>query len=231
VLLVFGFGGQAMAAFELGNFHLVAYEEVDQAVPVGNLGNEIHYDLGAGLPAIPPSVDTGITLADFGVSSWDQVYVGIAGGGYTPSFGNDRAYFSSDTGDLTVSANTYSQFQSASLNISSFFTGSIDIVQPKASGTWYNNMIGGGFAPGTYAAMVNANSPFGAEAQLVNDGFVEVGIYSFDGVDVGTLRQDAAWRLDTSSGSLVINPVPIPGAVFLLGSLLLGALGLRRRKA
>jgi hypothetical protein len=197
---------------------------------VGTGGNEVHFDLGAGLFDLSSPIDTGISLDDFGATSWDDIYVGIAGGGYTPSFGSDRAYFSSDTDDFTISTGTYSQFQSASLNISSFF-GAIDTVQPKASGTWYVNMILGGTAAGTYASLVTANSPFGAEAQM-NGGLVDAAIYSFDGFDINTLTKDLAFQFDTTGDTLVlVNPVPVPAAVWLLGSGLLGLLGIRRKKS
>jgi hypothetical protein len=232
VLLVFGLGGHAMAAFELGNFHLVAYVEADNSAPVSTTGNEVHFDLGAGLFDLSTDIDTGITLADLDAAAWDQVYVGIAGGGYTPSFGDDLAYFSSDTNDFTVSTATYSSFQTASLNISSLggVTNPMDAkqIQPKATGSWYANMIQGGTSAGSYAGMVNANSPFGAEAQM-NGDLITASIYSFDGFDAGTLTKDLDFFFDTSGDTLVISEVPIPGAVFLLGSLLLGALGLRRR--
>lgn len=206
-ILVLLFAGPAMAAFELGNFHLVAYEEADNNdLPVGNIGNEVHYDLGANLPDITTPLDTGITLADYEITTWDDVYVGIFAGGFTPAFENADAIFSSDTDDFTVSANTYSMFQSASLNLSSYAT-TVDRVQSKSSGSYsyYANMIGSGTTAGTYAGLVNANSPFGAETQLIDNGSVALSLYSFDGLDVNGVTQIATWLLDTTSGSLVIT--------------------------
>lgn len=226
-MLVVGVAGQALAAFELGNFHLVAY--VASGEPVDTVGNEVHFDLGAGLFDASTPIDTGITLDTLGATSWDEVVVGIAGGGYTPEFGDDRAYFSSDTDDFTVSTGTYSMFQSAGLNISSFFTGSIETVQSKATGTWYANMIGSGTTAGTYASMVAASSSsFGAEA-LMNGGLVDAAIYSFDGFDINTLTMDYAFKFDTTGDTLVVSAVPVPAAVLLLGSGLLGLIGIRRR--
>jgi hypothetical protein len=232
---VFAFASQAMAAFELGNFHLIAYEEADRnSLPVGTVGNEVHFDLGAGLFDLSSPIDTGISLDDFGVSSWDQIYVGIAGGGYTPSFGNDRAYFSSDTDDFTVSTGTYSQFQTASLNISSLGGGTNATdskqIQAKASGSWYANMILSGSAAGTYASLVNASSPFGAEAEM-NGGLVSAAIYSFDGFDTNTLTKDLDLFFDTSGDTLVVSQVPVPAAVWLLGSGLLALIGIRRKNS
>lgn len=233
---VFAFASQAMAAFELGNFHLIAYVEADNnSLPVGTAGNEVHFDLGTGLFDLSTPIDTTITLADIGATTWDDVYVGIAGGGYTPSFGNDRAYFSSDTPTFNVSTGTYSQYQTASLMISSTGggTNAVDAkqIQEKATGSWYANMILSGAAAGTYASLVNPlGADFGAEAQM-NGGLVDAAIYSFDGFDTGTLTKDLDLFFDTSGNTLVVSQVPVPAAVWLLGSGLLGLIGIRRRNA
>lgn len=225
--------GPAMAAFELGNFHLVAYVEADNnSIPVGTAGNEVHYDLGTGLFDVTGDIDTGITLAALGATSWDDIYVGIVGGGYTPTFGNDLAYFSSDTDDFTASTSVYSQFQSASVMISSA-VGPISEIQPKATGSWYASMLLSGSGAGTYAGMVNANDDFGAETQM-NGGLVDAAMYSFDGAGSGAISEVLAFQFDTSGSTIVLAeaaPIPVPAAVWLLGSGLLGLVGIRRRKA
>jgi len=232
VMLVVGVTGQAMAAFELGNFQLVAYEEADSTAPVSNVGNEVHFDLGAGLDAIDGvTLDTGISLTNYSVSSWSQVAVGIFGGGYTPAYVPGDAFFASDTDDFTVSVASKNVFNSASMAVSSAF-GPQDEIQAKATGTYYFNMGLSGSPTGSYAGMVDANSSFGAELLLADNAILEMGMYSFDGTTVTDL---GTWTLDTTGANLMATystaAVPVPAAVWLLGSGLLGLIGIRRRNA
>ena len=75
VVFIVGIAFPVMAAFELGNMQIVAYEEADQGIPISNIGNEVHFDLGATAANYVNgtmdafSVSTGITLSDYGVTS------------------------------------------------------------------------------------------------------------------------------------------------------------------
>lgn len=229
-MLVVGVAGNAMAVFELGNTQLVAYVEADNSsLPVGTAGNEVHFDLGAGLFDLTTDLDTGITLADLGATSWDDVYVGIVGGGYDSGFMYVDPIFSSDTASFTASSSLVSQYQSALFNMSSV-TGPKDAIQPKVTGTYYANMLLGGTGAGTYAGLVTASSDFGAETQM-NGGLAEAAMYSFDADGTGAITELLAFNFDTTGSTLVLTQVPVPAAVWLLGSGLLGLIGIRRRNA
>ena len=229
LMMVFGVAGNAMAAFELGNLQLVAYEEEDNTLPVGTAGYEVHYDLGATLAG--GTWDTGIALGDFDVDTWDDVYVGIFGGGYSPdATSTTDALFASSADTFSTSAASLSPFRNAALSASSMF-GPVTPVQAKTGGTYYNYMIQTGNIPGAYAGILyNTGNDFGGELQLADNSILTMGMYSLN--DAGDLSKLGIWTLDSTGTSLVasFSPVPVPAAVWLLGSGLVGLIAIRRRK-
>jgi len=233
--LVFALAGPAMAAFELGNVQLVAYEETDQALPISNVGNEVHYDLGATASSYIDlsigsfSVDTGITLSDYaGADAWDDIYVGLFGGAKTPDFQPTDIVFASGTDTFSI------------VNPSAFGSGTGAIWQgnlmnpavraKSTANSYWQVMDVSGTSP-SYDTLLGGFAGFGAEVQLGVDP-VTMAMYTTDATG-GGLAKIGTWTLDTSSGSLVASyqTVPIPASVLLLGSGLLGLVGIRRKKS
>jgi hypothetical protein len=233
-MLVFGVAGNAMAAFDVGNLTLVAYEGVHSSTA----GNEAIFNLGAedltGLPAIGTTVDTGIAMSDFDATDWADIKVGLVGGALADDWSyTEPIYFTSDVTGVTV--DDISNFQNA---MGALYFG-------KLYGTTADKMVYGKGDYGSYITGFDATTTagsygltvkgvgiadFGAEVQL-GDGIYYTDLYESNSYSTPALL--GTLSLDTTSGSLVVGytPVPVPGALVLFGSALLGMVGLRRKNS
>lgn len=221
--------GPAMAALGTkADLIVVAYEEEDNTIPIGDSGNESYYNFGfAGYVNYTDigQVNTGITLGDFVATDWSDIYVGIYGGGFL----EDRLtvgapYFGSVVGNsFVLNPGAYSSYTSAVGNIAAGADGT------KAyKDSYVQQMDAGGNNPSYATYLVNQSLDFGPEAQM-NGSTVLMDMYTSP--DASTKSLLATWALDTSSGELRITNqvVPVPGAIILLGSAFLGILGIRRK--
>ncbi|MFH0725675.1 MAG: thrombospondin type 3 repeat-containing protein [Pseudomonadota bacterium] len=197
----------AMAAFfDLGDLQLVAYNNEAH----DSTGYEVHFDLGVGRDTTDSyqNLNTGITLSDFGETSWSDIKVGIFGGMYDVDYNSVNGLFGSDTADFALQ-NPYAGFDGAIL-----FNSNTDMlpgtaakkVLAKASGPYWNWMQGQTTA-GIYGGLlVNPATSYGAEAVLNGGILGGYYLYEYDyhnGNRVPTLL--GTFVLDTTSGSLVVG--------------------------
>ena len=237
-LLVFGVAGNAMAYFDnMSDLILVAYE----GAPTSPAGNEVYYDLGLmdGSELPGSALDTGINLADFDATSWNSITVGLIGGdANTILFGSDaNSNAVADISGFTI-GQTY---------VDAFSTNAYGVPAsaPKVTGTKgesgfirFGSYVGG-FDPslaGFYAGSVTATDfPSGADSAkaevVLGLGTYEMGLWSSSQYSDASLL--GTFTLDTTSGNLVVGytPVPVPGALVLLGSSLMALVGIRRKNS
>jgi hypothetical protein len=204
-----------------------------------------------------PWFDTGIDLGNFS-TGWDTIYVGVFGGGLagpTPAPNYVPAVFSSaippDNPATPVSEGFVMGSQTSFGNNSVQVWNGLDqsgaatqVISKQDSGgvrTYFEAMNGNG-AGATYGGLLTWTEPdqtqpfkFGPETAL-SAGLTEadplvIPMYGInaDGSDLGKIGEWAFAISATDDLRASYNAVPIPGAVWLLGSILLGVFGLKRK--
>jgi hypothetical protein len=193
-------------------------------------------------------IDTNITLADFGnpANGWGDVFVASFGQSQG-TLGDTSAFFSSDDPNYNYNALNFG-FANAYSQIQGLLEGTdANVVRDKLQpNSYYGIAQASGNEPGTYGGPVSAGTSFGAELNLDGIGaapadWLEMAVYGGDTfadlIDPDSdfngqlpLLANITLGLDAADGSLVINPVPVPAAVWMLGSGLLALVGIRRRK-
>lgn len=237
-MLMVGVAGQAMAYFEEEHLIRVVYNLS------GDL--EVMTDLGAGYNYTSASTqntlldDNNFSLNQLGITDWSSVYVayfamttaGISGNNWIWLSGTD-AGLSSKQGGLWngVSSATYS------VTLNNNTSGNAQNINSQDWTFAYSYLIGqeGDHYGFTATPTVHKNlSGFDAAGQQYVDQYLYYfatpnGVPSRNADPASLVGLQVAQIRTYENGMTEINPVPIPAAVYLLGSGLLALVGIRRK--
>lgn len=225
--LVFGFVGPAAAAIDVGNLVVVTYDADVEVVT--DLGPVADFGSATDLYNTDLSVfTTATTFAELNVGAFATSVTGsmlenydiyfMVQSGATPVINSSQVY-------AAVSADFYANAQPTQA------TG--------FSKSYTNTKNAGGNSPGNYGGILTNYSIGEINLAALDAGIgstVEFDIVHFYSTDWGTTLNDGgvvasyAYGID-AAGDVYVAPVPVPAAAWLLGSGLLGLIGIRRRNA
>jgi hypothetical protein len=240
-VLLFGMAGQAHAYFFSYDLIRVVYDTA--------------YDADTGEPT-GGTYETATTLGNFEsnptFSGISNMIVGSGADAFTTLSGTDYstlrvAYFintgtydvrnvwlSDDSDVATSTTRQYSTFLGNAQGVNTSYrlaegdANTVQILQSEGNSFW--NLFENA-AAGSFALYLADGTQYGSQslADLATVGYVDTYLYYFangnsagDGVQVAVIRTMA-------DGSTIINPVPLPAALWLMGTGLIGLFGLRKR--
>lgn len=240
---------QAMAAFDFNSLVLTVYK--------GAGAPEVGFDLGTSTALTSGtkySGTSGINLSDFGSgttfsqltfgvygidmqgSNFDQLYAVTSQAGSAPAV-TGGGWGNIGTPALTINP-TYQALSS---------TGKSVISNSSETTGYYTQMIANGDGAGSFAGFIPAQTGESSLASLQGaavGSYVEMALYQFTNVGTGaidigpgtgTLVGTVRVTLNSTGGADIsvsaVSSVPIPPSVLLLGSGLLGLVGIRRKNA
>lgn len=234
-MLMVGAAGQAMASFSQLELIRVVYSAsagVEVATDLGNINtlatqtNGSTTAAGVFTPALFGSVNfadrTDFKVAYFAFDSANaNVYVSAAPGLTPASKSRGELSFSTGYGSVVPSYGT---------------TNTQASIATSFANSYYNKMTAAGAAPGWFGNYFFAPVQGGDLniSAIATAGFVDQTLYKFSGPTTGVQNGAAFLTLRTmADGSTIINAsaVPVPPSVLLLGSGLLGMIGIRRKIA
>jgi hypothetical protein len=234
-LFMLGISAQAMAYFEDGDLIRVVYSSAGTMETATDLGSIASLTTPSGLKVTYnannfsiASLGSGATAAN----SYVAYYSFLAG---TPA----NAWTSGPNGGQTAQFSVKDGYAGAVHSVNGLYqtqTGAPAQVTVLMSdpNSYFNMLAGGGSSAGQFAGFIPAGNGEANLANLSSVGYVDQYIYYYKptsarnadptGLSVAMIRTYA-------DGHTVMNPnaVPIPPSVLLLGSGLIGLIGIRRK--
>lgn len=241
-MLLLGLSGQAMAYFSAGDLIQVVYQT--------NANNEVLTDLGSlssmgGLTAAYSGPTTtlttsstvlpALTSSSFSGSGWNQLNIAYFVYGGT---GSPQTWVSGPVTGQTSGSRKGSGYNSTAASILNWYTANSNgAAQYTGSKTgaqaYYALMDPGSLAPGTFAGFIPGANGETSLANLANaGGYVDQYLYyySANGISQSGVKV-ADLRTNSDGSTRLMAPTPIPAPALLLGSGLLGLIGLRRKQS
>jgi hypothetical protein len=228
-MLLVGVAGQAMANF---------FDETHLIRVVYNLNGEkeVMTDLGAGYNYTIPSGQTtkldqnNFSLEQLHINDWSSVYVAYFVQTTSGISGANAFWFSGNAGGLNVKSRQWSSTGSAtwSVTLNNGMTGNAQNINTQDwdyAYSWLIGQDGDHFGIATTPTVHKNLSGFAAEG----DQYVDQYLYYFATPNLASAGLQVATIRTFEDGHTELNPVPVPAAIYLLGSGLLALVGIRRK--
>jgi hypothetical protein len=235
--LLLGVSGQAMASLTVGDLIRVVYK-------FDGTGSEVATDLTGATGWTTGTTITGPTsyssnnfsLSQFSGSAWGDLRVAY----YANTSPAGNFWFTGPDGGMESRASKMATVRTklASMNgvySTAMSTGKQGTIQSTAANSYWNLMNMGGVEIGSWGTFVQPFNGVASLADLGTTGFVDQYLYYWPstvsntvapGTQVAKIRTYADGTTQVSE----VPQVPIPAAVYLFGTGLLGLIGIRRRK-
>ena len=250
-VVVFAAAGQAQASFGNDQLTQVFYTKDNNKVEIGvDLGSIV----GTGAIDLTAKHKTLSNLDVAGLAATKGAALNeLRMGYYIDSLINTSDavwdhYFATSTTTIptTPNATKYSLMNSAAGSIASFYgaTNSVVVTDPTNANAYRTKMNQGNTAPGVYANMNTSVTPGEIVLADMTGGYTDMYLWHFSydkpaGASTKTSHLVAGATTDYTAvlrfyanGQTVLNPapVPVPAAIWMLGSGLVGLIGLRRKQ-
>ena len=219
--------GTASANFGNGQLNFYAYGNVAGTSEVGvNLGSITSLLSGPGA-----TITKGASAVSGLLSGSTTIYAGLYG--YDATTGNVYVAANEGLGTFAAVGSSYTAFKTQNTAVNTAYGTTTDLKTITSKGTsatasYFGKMDKGVNGGSTYSSFVPAG--LGADFSTTLTADITKSIYMFDAA-TGNFSDTGTTAIFKTDGSVTVANTPIPPAFFLMGSGLLGMIGLRRKKA